>query len=56
MAGNFQKSNKFLIKRGNYYKSFCMINLKSIRTIKPTRIKKIPKYEFKERSKLIIFD
>ncbi len=55
MAGNFKKLNKFLIKRGYHYKSFCMINLKSIRTIKPNRIKNIPKYEFKERSKLIKF-
>ena len=31
-----------------------MINLKLIRNIKPTRIKNIPKYEFKESSKLII--
>ena len=37
----------------NYYKSFCIINLKSILTIRPIRIKNKPKYELKEKSKEI---
>ena len=51
----FKTKKIILRKKENYYKSFCMRNFSSILTIKPIRIKNIPKYELKESSNKINF-